>query len=360
MRQSNPPLSPASPHRLWRTAAAFVALVSLVLASACSSGSGGSDDEITVQLDWTPNTNHIGIYVALANGWYEEAGVRVKILPYTDVNPDTIVANGNADVGISFPPNLIFSRAAGLELVSVAAVLQSNVTELAVLDSSSITRPRDFDGKIYAGFGLPFEEPHISTVIRADGGTGEFTTATLSTAAYEALYSKRADFSEIYVAWEGIEAELRGIKLRTFRYDDFGVPDFPGVVLVADRANVAEKQDAFARFLAATRRGYEFAAAEPEEAASIFVDYVGAENFPEPDMVRLSTIMLADFFLAADDTWGFQDAAEWNAYASWLIGQGVVVDQKGEAISGEAPGGVLFTNDVMEAAKQFKANETID
>src|SRR5690606_6316874 len=94
------------------------------------SGAGGEGREtVRLQLDWTPNTNHIGIYVALAKGWYDEAGIDLRVQPYGDNNPDTIVANGQADVGISFPANVIFSRAAGLELTSIAAVLQSNPTE---------------------------------------------------------------------------------------------------------------------------------------------------------------------------------------------------------------------------------------
>jgi ABC-type nitrate/sulfonate/bicarbonate transport system substrate-binding protein len=318
-----------------------------VLASSCG-GSDSKSDEITVQLDWTPNTNHIGVYVALANGWYDEAGVKVKVLPYSDVNPDTVVANGKADIGISFPPNLIFSRAAGLDLVSVAAVLQTNVTELAVLDSSDIKRPRDLDGKTYAGFGLPFEAPHISTVIKADGGKGDFQTATLSTAAYEALYAKRADFSEIYTAWEGIEAELRGIKLRTFRYADYGVPDFPGVVLVAKEGNVKKKQEAMQKFIVATKRGYEYAAQNPEAAAKVFTDYVGADTFPEPDMVRLSMLKLAPDMLTSSGTWGMQDPKEWDAYITWLVGQNVVVDSKDRPISGALPGAPLYTNELFE------------
>lgn len=324
--------------------------VSVSLAIASCGGGSNANDSVRVQLDWTPNTNHIGIYIALANGWYKEAGINVDVLPYTDVNPDTVVANGRADIGISFPPNLIFSRAAGLDLVSVAAVLQTNVTELAVLDSSDISRPRDFDGKIYAGFGLPFEEPHIRTVVRADGGRGEFTTATLSTAAYEALYAKRADFSEIYVAWEGVEAELRGIKLRTFRYTDYGVPDFPGVVLVADKKNLAKKQDTLRTFMAVTKRGYEYAARNPEEAARVFVNYVGPETFPEADMVRLSMLRLAPAMLAADGAWGVQDGNEWNTYARWLVGQGVVVDSNNRPVSGELPGGPLYTNELFAPA----------
>jgi ABC-type nitrate/sulfonate/bicarbonate transport system substrate-binding protein len=308
--------------------AAVFALLALVLAVSCGGDDGGSDGQarIRVQLDWTPNTNHIGIYVALANGWYREAGLDVEILPYTDINPDTIVANGNADVGISFPANVIFSRAAGLELVSIAAVLQRNPTELAVLDTSPIRRPRDFDGRTYAGFGLPYEEPQIRTVVIADGGRGVFDVATLSTAAYEALYEGKADFTEIFVTWEGIEAELRGIKLRTFRYDDFGVPDFPGVVLVAQKSALnGAKADRLRRFLEVTRRGYEFAAQNPDEASRIFMDYLPRGTFPEPEMVRRSTRQLASYFVEPGERWGVQDPDDWKAYSHWMIEQGIVV-----------------------------------
>src|SRR6185369_11947458 len=110
-------------------------------------------------------------------------------------------------------------------------------------------------------------EPLIKTVITSDGGKGTFRTATLSTAAYEALYNKRADFTEIYTTWEGIEADMRGIKLRTFRYDQYGVPDFPGVVLTAKRDAVTKRADVLRRFLDATRKGYEYAAQQPDAAS---------------------------------------------------------------------------------------------
>ncbi len=318
-------------------------LISLAFISACG-GSDSDDSTISVQLDWTPNTNHVGIYIALANGWYEEEGINVEIVPYSDANPDVVVANGLADIGISFPPNLIFSRAAGLDLISVAAVLQSNPTELAVLASSDILRPRDFDGHTYAGFGLPFEESRIRAVIRADGGQGEFEIAILSTFAYEALFNERADFTEIFTTWEGIEAELRGIELRTFRFDDFGVPDFPGVILIAQQSTVSERSDVLRRFLEVTRRGYEFAANQPEEAARIFIEYVGEDVFPEAELVRLSNIILADIFVDADGSWGLQDASVWDAYADWMLAQGILVSTDNEVISDEVPGGPLFTN----------------
>ena len=327
----------------------FVALASLAVAAGCGGGND-SDAKVSIQLDWTPNTNHLGIYVALANGWYDDAGIEVDVLPYTDAgNADTIVANGNADFGISFPPSVIFSRAADLDLVSVAAVLQSNVTELAVLASSDIERPRDLDGRTYAGFGLPFEAPQIKAVIRADGGEGEFETATLSAAAYEALYNKRADFTDIFTAWEGIEADMRGIELRTFRYDSFGVPDFPSVVIVARRESLDDRREVYERFLEITRQGYEFAAEQPDEAARLFIDYLPAGTFPEPEMVRRSARMLASVYLSPEGRWGRQDPAKWTAYTGWLLDQGIVIDGSNQVVDNISPR-LLFTNELIEGA----------
>ncbi len=327
--------------RAWPGALALAAL----LAVACG---GGDDDDrarIRIQLDWTPNTNHIGVYLAQSKGWYREAGLKVEILPYTDVNPDVIVANGRADIGVSFPPNVIFSRAAGLDIVSVAAVLQKNVTELAVLDSSEIKRPRDFDGKVYAGFGLPYEEPRIKTVVQADGGRGQFTTATLSTAAYEALYNRRADFTEVFTAWEGIEAELRGIKLRTWRYADFGVPEIGSVVFVVRGDAVAKKAAALQKFLDVTRRAYELAARQPEQAAQDFIAALPRGTFPEPELIRRSTAMLSRVFVDGNGRWGRQQDGEWTAYSKYILGLGIVTDGKDKVV--REVSGPLFTNALL-------------
>ena len=326
---------------------ALLGVTVLALAGACGGGEDG-DSTVTVQLDWTPNTNHTGIYVAMAKGWYKEAGIKVKILPYTDVNPDVVVANGKADIGVSFPPNVVFSRAQGLDVVSVASVLQKGVTELAVLDSSDIRRPRDFDNRLYAGFGLPYEEPLIKSVIQADGGRGVFKTATLSTAAYEALYNKRADFTEVFVTWEGIEADMRGIKLRTFNPVQFGVPDHPAVVLVAKADALGKRKEALGKFLEATRRGYEYAAKEPEDAARMFTAALPKETFPEPELVRRSAVMMAPLLLGKDGRWGSQDPAVWNAYAQWLIDLGIVLDAKSQPVK-TPDSKPYFTNELFAA-----------
>jgi len=286
--------------------------------------------------------------VALANGWYDDADIDLEILPYGDASADTVVANGQADVGISFAPSVIYSRAAGLELTSIASVLQSNPTELTVLAGSDIQRPRDFDGKTYAGFGLPYEEPQIRTVVRTDGGTGDFEVATLDSFAYEALYAGRADFTEMFMTWEGIEADMRGIAIRSFKYSDYGMPDFPGVVLIAQTQAVESGSPKLKKFLEVTQRGYTFAAEHPDEAAKIFLDYL-PDAFPEPELVTRSAEALPGYFVENGTAWGMGNADDWHAYTQWFIDQGLVVDANDKPIESldAMPGGELFSNDLL-------------
>ncbi|RVA01387.1 ABC transporter substrate-binding protein, partial [Mesorhizobium sp. M7A.F.Ca.US.001.02.1.1] len=182
--------------------------------------------KVTVALDWTVNTNHIGLFVARDKGFYREAGLEVDILPYSDTGAGTLVANRVADFGINGTISLFTQRTAGADLKGVYAVVQSE-TGRVVFNAArnEIKSPRSLDGLIYGGFGSAWENALISTIIRHDGGKGNFETVTLGTSAYEALANGSVDFTLEVSTWEGVEAELRGVKQRSFVYADYGVPD---------------------------------------------------------------------------------------------------------------------------------------
>src|SRR5438876_3052831 len=121
-------------------------------------------------LDWTPNTNHTGIYVALAKGWYRDEGIDLKLLPYSsNVSPDVLVSSGKADVGISATEGVVADAAVGQPVVSIAAILQHNTSALVTLASSGLTRPRMLDGKTYGAFGAPYETAVVGEIIKQDG-----------------------------------------------------------------------------------------------------------------------------------------------------------------------------------------------
>lgn len=305
--------------------------------------------KVRLALDWTPNTNHLGFFIAQEKGWYQEAGVALDVLPYGGTAPEALLAAHQAECGISFQDSMTFAVAAGAPIVSVMAILQHTAQDITVLADSGIERPRDLDGKTYAGFGYPNEVPTLQSVIRADGGTGAFDVVTLDAAAYEALYSKRADFVITFAAWEGIEAAQRGIDVRTFRFTDYGFPDFYQVVLACDRDWLARDPVTAKAFVSATARGFGFAALNPDDAAAILVASNPGIFDANPDLPKASATYLAEqgLFMDPHAGVGAQTMETWSGYSGFLYGEGLLVDGQGAALTSPPDYGAMFTNEFL-------------
>jgi ABC-type nitrate/sulfonate/bicarbonate transport system substrate-binding protein len=320
-------------------------------ASASPSASAYSGPTATVRLalDWTPNTNHTGFFVAKHEGWYAANGIELKVLPYTDTAPETLLAAHKADCGISFQDSLTFAAAAGADITSVMAILQHAASEIAVLAGSSIQRPKDLDGKTYGGFGYPNEVPTVKFVIRHDGGTGEFKDVTINTAAYEALYAKRVDATITFTAWEGIEAKERGIDLRYFKFTDYGFPDFYQVVLACDRQFLSRDLDAARRFVAASVQGFQLAATDPDKASGdLIAENAGAFD-ANPGLPKESAKFLSDgkFYADPNGKVGVQTLEQWQGYSGFLFDQGLLQDASGAKLTSPPDYSKLFTNDFL-------------
>ncbi|HEU0234849.1 MAG TPA: ABC transporter substrate-binding protein [Candidatus Limnocylindrales bacterium] len=304
---------------------------------------------VRLALDWTPNTNHTGFFVAQHEGWYEEVGIELDVLPYAGTTPEALISGGQAECGISFQDSLTFAAAAGARVVSVMAILQHAASEIAVLADSGIERPRDLDGRVYAGFGYPNEVPTVRAVIEADGGAGAFDVVTLDTAAYEALYARRADFTITFTAWEGVEAGLRGVPLRYFAFTDYGLPDFYQVILACDPGWLEAEPDAARRFVGATVRGFEVAESDPDRAAAILVEENPGAFDANPDLPLASARFLATggYLVDAAGRVGTQTLAQWEAYSGFLFEQGLLVDANGDGLETPPDYARLFTTDFL-------------
>jgi ABC-type nitrate/sulfonate/bicarbonate transport system substrate-binding protein len=325
---------------------------SAVPSSASSSGptpTVGPPEPVRLALDWTPNTDHTGFYVAQINGWYVQAGIKLEILPYNSTAPETLMGAGQADCGISFQDSLTFAVAAGVKIKSVMAILQHTASAIAVLADSGITRPRELDGKTYAGFGYPNEVPTLKAVIKADGGTGTFKTVTADSTAYEALYSHKADFTIPFTAWEGIEATERGIELRYFKFQDYGFPDFYQVVLACSNEWLAAHPDLAKRFVGATVRGFQYAADHPADAATILIAANPGVFDANPKLPVESAQFLATgrFYVDATGAVGSQTLEQWTGYSKFLFDQGLLAGPDGKPLASAPDYASLFTNEFL-------------
>lgn len=352
-------LAPSSTRRL--AAGLAVALATAVLAAcggsepapatATAEAVAAEPDEVSVALDWTPNTNHIGIYVADRLGYYAEEGIEVAILPYAETAPETLVSNGDADFGFSFSNGIAFSRAAGLDVVQVFANISKQQYQIAYrADDPDISSPKDLEGKTYAGFGTPSEESEVATVIEGDGGTPDFTTVVLDTAAYDAVYNGRADFTISAITWEGVEAEVSGKPMRYFDPADYGYPESYSSTIVSSGAWLTANGDVAERFLRATQRGYAYAAENPAEAARILLE-ANPQTLKNPEVVERSAQLLADegYYANAAGEIGVIDEALVTAFYDFLFEQQLLVDADGEPLAEKPDWSQAYTNAYLPA-----------
>jgi ABC-type nitrate/sulfonate/bicarbonate transport system substrate-binding protein len=303
---------------------------------------------VRIALDWTPNTNHTGLFVAQQQGWFAQAGLDVQFVPYNNTPPDTLVGSGAAEFGISFQDSFTYSKAGGADAVSVMAILQHWATQIAVrADRTDIHSPRDLDGKTYGGFGAAYEVPKMQAVIKDAGGTGTFRTVVLGTSAYEALYAGQVDFTEPFVAWEGIEAQLRGQPLKTFDYVDYGFPDAYNVLLIGNGTWLDAHPDQAKAFVQAAQRGYQLAADDPATGAEL-LEKANPGAFTEPELVTRSQQMLSERYLRDESgKVGTQTLAKWTGFSGFLVDTGTVTGPDGKPLGARPNFATWFTNDYL-------------
>ena len=335
-----------------RSAPLLIAVLVLAL-TACGGGSSApppaaQGTPIRVALDWTPNTNHTGLFVAQQEGWFQQAGLDVQFLPYNNTPPDTLVGSGAADFGISFQDEFTYAKAGGADAVSVMAIVQHWATQIAVrADRTDITSPRDLDGKTYGGFGAAYEVPKMTAVIKDAGGSGQFKDVVLGTSAYEALYAGQVDFTEPFVAWEGIEAQMRNEPLKTFNYTDYGFPDAYNVLLIGNGTWLAAHPEQAKAFVSAVQRGYQLAADDPAKGAEL-LEKANPGAFPEPELVTRSQQMLSERYLRDESgKVGPQTAQKWAGFSGFLIDTGTVTGPDGKPVTAKPDFSTWFTNQYL-------------
>jgi ABC-type nitrate/sulfonate/bicarbonate transport system substrate-binding protein len=323
-------------------------LLALAAGLPLASRAQAAGQKITVALDWTVNTNHIGLFVARDKGFYDEAGLDVEILPYGDTGAGTLVANRIADFGIA-GVGLFTQRAAGADLKAVYAVVQKETGRLVFnADRSEIKSPRNLDGLTYGGFGSAWENTLISTIIRHDGGKGSFETVTLGTSAYEALANGSVDFTLEVSTWEGVDAELKGIRQRGFRYADYGVPDEHTTVIASSDAYLQANPKAASAFVEATRRGYQFAVDRAEEAGDLLIAS-NKDALTDPALIHASLKMLVEghFLRSEAGVIGTIDKAKIEAMGTYLFKAGILLDADGKALKERPDFGAYFSNEFL-------------
>lgn len=280
--------------------------------------------KVTVMLDWFPNTNHTGIYVAKEKGYYKEKGLDVEIIqPGEGSTADQLVAAGKADFGISYQESVTQARATDIPLVSLAAVIQHNTSAFASLKEANITSPKDFAGKRYGGWGSPVEEAVIKAVMEKAGADAtKVQNITLGATDFFKSIGKDADFEWIYYGWDGIEAKRKGMELNTIMVKDLDPAlDYYTPVIVTNEKHITEQRELVKNFMGATARGYQWSIDNPTAAADILLKQAPELN---AELVKASQDWVSTKYKDDAPRWGEQKAEVWSRYADWMFERGLM------------------------------------
>ncbi len=324
--------------------------------AACSKTNNNNNDttdaaknektvDITVCLDWTPNTNHTGMFVAKANGYYNDAGLNVTIVQPPENGATQACAAGQAQFAVDAQDILAaaFTSDTPLNVTAVAALIQHNTSGIMSLKGQGMDKPAGLTGKTYLTWDSPIELATLEHVVNADKGDWSKVEKIPNTVTDEAQDVKQNPDHAIWVfyGWGGINAQVNNIDTDFFYFKDYDdVFDYYTPVLVANNDFLNENPDAAKAFLEATRKGYEYAIQNPEQAADILIksdDTLSLEGSEE--LVTESQKWLADQYIADAEKWGYIDPARWNGFHSWLY------DEK--LIEKEIPENTGFTNDYL-------------
>ena len=298
-------------------------------------------EKITFVLDWTPNTNHTGLYVAQEKGYFEEAGLEVEIVQPPEDGAEVLVASGKAQFGVSFQDSMAAALVGenALPISAVAAVIQHNTSGIISRKGEGMDTPKGMEGHNYATWNGPIELATLEQVVEKDSGDFSKIELIPSTVTDEvsALKTKSVDSIWIFYGWAGVKTELEGLETDYFAFADIDpVFDYYTPVLISGNEFLEEKPDIAKAFLAAIAKGYEFAMEHPDEAAEILCK---ANPELDKELVKASQKYLADKYQADAEKWGYIDETRWNNFYNWLNEQ--------DLVDSDIPENTGFTNEYL-------------
>ncbi|WP_027084239.1 ABC transporter substrate-binding protein [Cohnella panacarvi] len=298
-----------------------VAIAGTLLLAGCGNNekeaSPAEPLKVTLVLDWTPNTNHTGLYVAQEQGLWAKHGLEVEIVQPPEAGASSLVAAGKAEFGIGAQEGMIQARSQGLPLVSIAPIIQHNTSGFASPVDRNIKEPKDFEGKTYGGWNTPAEEAVISSLMALQGAdVKKVNFVNAGTADFFSGTKNGIDFEWIFYGWDGIQAELRNEPINMVYLTDYSKQlDYYTPLILTNEKLIQEKPEVVREFLAGASEGYQYAIDHPEESADILLKAVPELN---AELVKASQKWLSPKYKDDAPRWGVQKLEVWSGYGDWL------------------------------------------
>ena len=318
-----------------------ILILCLILVLAVSCGKSKSNQKIKIVLDWVPNTNHTGLYVAKDLGYFKEEGLDVEIVQPPEGSTTALIGAGGAEFGISFQDTLAksFAKESPVPVTAVAAILQHNTSGIISLKEKGIDSPKKLEGKKYATWEDNIEQAILKKLVTDD--KGDFSKVKLIPYTItDVVTGLKTDVDAVWVyyAWDGIATERAGLQTNFLKIRDYGEElDYYRPVIIANNDFLKKNPEIAKKVLKAIKKGYEYAMKNPEESAKILV-----KNSPELDinLVTASQKWISKEYQSDAKEWGIIDGNRWNRFYGWLY--------KNKAVEREIPKDFGYSNEYLK------------
>jgi len=274
---------------------------------------------IKIALDWTPNTNHTGLYVALERGFYKEHNLDVRLVspdPSYSTTPAKQLERGEVDLAICPSESCIAYRESGkMQLQAIFAILQRDASAIV---STKLDNIGDLGKGVYGSYNARYEDDIVRAMVGHDGGQSSKMNITNSAGKldlFEELKRGNIDATWIFVPWEGVEAEMEGLGLNIFKAEDYGVPYGYSPVIAWNAASSAVSKETLRSFVAATKKGYTFAKDNVQASAAVLSRHCQPSR-SEEFLIRSQT-SINDFYGTVDEV-GCMQEEKWQSWLQWL------------------------------------------
>ena len=319
----------------------FVKILILMVIVMLSVSCAKKSKKIRIVLDWTPNTNHTGLFVAKDLGYFRDEGIDVEIVQPPEGSTTALIGAGGAEFGISFQDTLAksFSSDAPVPVTAVAAIINHNTSGIISLKEKGINTPKKLEGKRYATWDDEIEKAILKKMVTDDNGNFNNVKMIPNTVT-DVVTALRTNIDAVWVyyAWDGVATKLAGLKTNFLKFVDYGPElDFYSPVIIANNDYLKKNPNEAKKVLKAIKKGYEYSIQNPEKAAKILV-----KNSPEinPKLALASQEWLVSQYKGNAKKWGEIDKNRWDLFYSWLY--------KNKLIKKQIPSGFGFSNEYLE------------
>ncbi|WGL59940.1 ABC transporter substrate-binding protein [Pigmentibacter sp. JX0631] len=272
---------------------------------------------VTLLLDWKPNTNHIGFYVAKARGFYRQNGIELKILNPTQTTSTALVGMNKADFGVSYANNLIYARNSKIPVKAIAGIISVDTSCFVWRKTLNVKSLKQLEGKRYGGWGSPEENATLNFIMNKNGA--DFTKVKMLTTGVQDFLPatlKNVDFTWEYKGWNILAAQLNNVEVDTYcPSEHFAEFNKPSPLIITSDKLITENPKLVQLFMHATKKGFEYSINNPESAANEMLKLL-----PELDskLVKESVKFLAPLYKGTNINWGYLDIKKFEIYSKWM------------------------------------------